>query len=99
MADYQINQPYQKPPENYMVWAILSTIFCCMPLGIVSIVKASQVNSRFTSGDYIGAESSSKEARKWAIITAIVGVVIYVLYIIVLFALGGLAVLQNLQQQ
>jgi len=23
--------------DNYLVWAILSTIFCCLPFGIVSI--------------------------------------------------------------
>ena len=24
---------------NHLVWAILSTLFCCLPFGIVSIVK------------------------------------------------------------
>ena len=27
-----------QPPPNYLVWAILSTLFCCLPLGIASIV-------------------------------------------------------------
>lgn len=26
----------QAAPDNYMVWAILCTILCCTPLGIVS---------------------------------------------------------------
>ena len=25
---------------NHMVWAILTTLFCCLPLGVVSIVYA-----------------------------------------------------------
>ena len=35
-------------PENYLVWAILSTVLCCMPLGIVSIIHSTKVNSAYT---------------------------------------------------
>ena len=28
--------PYGQPPANGLVWAILTTVLCCMPLGIVS---------------------------------------------------------------
>ena len=31
-------------PENYLVVAILSTILCCWPAGVVSIVYAAKVN-------------------------------------------------------
>ena len=31
---------------NNLVWAILTTLFCCLPAGIVSIVYAAQVNGR-----------------------------------------------------
>ena len=43
------------PPPNYLVWAILTTIFCCLPFGIVSIVFAAQVNGKYAGGDYAGA--------------------------------------------
>ena len=33
-------QPGGPPPPNYLVWAILATIFCCLPLGIPAIVMA-----------------------------------------------------------
>ncbi|WP_417935251.1 CD225/dispanin family protein [Flagellimonas maritima] len=29
-------------PDNYLVWAILSTIFCCIGTGIASIIYASK---------------------------------------------------------
>lgn len=32
-------------PGNNLVWGILATVFCCLPFGIVSIVKASKVNA------------------------------------------------------
>ena len=56
----------QPPPPNYLVFAILTTIFCCQILGIVSIVFAAQVNSKWASGDFDGALNASKNAKLWA---------------------------------
>ena len=61
----QIKQP-QSPPPNYLVFAILVTIFCCQILGIVSIVFAAQVNSKWYAGDFEGALRASRNARLWA---------------------------------
>ena len=52
-------------PKNYLVESILVTMCCCQPLGIVGIVFASQVNSRYNAGDYNGALQASKDAKKW----------------------------------
>ncbi|WP_028658778.1 CD225/dispanin family protein [Nocardioides insulae] len=76
------------PPSNHLVWAILTTIFCCLPFGIVSIVFAAQVNGKWAAGDLVGAQESSRKAKMWAIISAVVGVVVSILYGIVVFALG-----------
>lgn len=65
MNEQQINQQ-QTPPPNYLVFAILTTIFCCQILGIVSIVFAAQVNSRWNSGDIAGANDASRNAKLWA---------------------------------
>lgn len=83
--------PSGSPPPNHLVWAILSTLFCCLPLGIVSIVFAAQVNSKWNSGDAAGAHEASDKARKFALWSTIVGVVIAVLYIIFIVALGGMS--------
>lgn len=61
----QVQHP-QTPPPNYLVFAILTTIFCCQILGIVSIVFAAQVNSKWASGDFDGALNASKNAKLWA---------------------------------
>jgi hypothetical protein len=47
--------PAGPKPDNYLVWAILSTLFCCLPLGVASIVFAAQVDGKYNSGDYAGA--------------------------------------------
>lgn len=65
---------YGTPPPNYLVWAILSTIFCCLPLGIASIVFAAQVNSKWQAGDVAGAQESSRRARFFAILSAVVAI-------------------------
>ncbi len=75
-------QPAGSPPPNNLVWAILSTLLCCLPLGIVSIVYAAQVNGKWSAGDYQGAQESSDKARKFAIWSAIAGVIVLILYVI-----------------
>ncbi|NOY95786.1 MAG: CD225/dispanin family protein [Chlorobi bacterium] len=62
----------QGPPPNYLLWAILTTVLCCLPFGIVSIVFAAQVNSKWDAGDYEGAERASKNARTWAWVSFLV---------------------------
>ena len=61
--------PAGPKPDNYLVWAILSTLFCCLPLGIASIVFAAQVDGKYNSGDYVGAQASSASAKKFATAT------------------------------
>jgi hypothetical protein len=73
--------PTGAPPNNYLVWAILTTLFCCLPLGIPSIVFASQVNSKWTMGDYAGAQDSSTKAKQFAMWGAIIGGVGALLYL------------------
>jgi len=51
---------------THLAQAILTTLFCCLPCGIVSIVYASQVNGKLYSGDYHGALEASNKANTWA---------------------------------
>lgn len=81
-------QPAGSPPPNYLVWAILTTIFCCLPLGIASIVFAAQVNGKYAAGDVAGAQESSRKAKQFAIWSAVVGVVVGALYAIAVVAAG-----------
>ena len=62
-------------PPNYLVWAILSTICCCTPVGIVAIVYTSQVMSRYNRGDYAGALMASQRAQLWLILAFVLGLI------------------------
>ena len=78
------------PPPNYLVWAILSTVLCCLPLGVVSIVFSTQVNSKWAMGDVAGSQAASGKARNFAIWSAIAWVAIVIVVVILRFAAGGL---------
>src|SRR5881397_3328153 len=65
-AGYYPAVQQQYPPgavPNYLVQAILVTLFCCIPFGIVSIVYAAQVNDKLMRWDYAGAVDSSQKAK------------------------------------
>lgn len=68
-------------PENYLVWAILATIRCCLPTGIPAIVFAAQVDGKWAAGDYAGAQQSSDNAKLWSLISLGVGAVFTLIYV------------------
>lgn len=75
-------------PKNWLVESILVTLFCCLPFGIVGIVNAANVNSKYAMGDFAGAQAASAAAGKWTKIGFFVGIGVYVLYILFFVVLG-----------
>ena len=89
----QPNQPSQPKPPNYLALAIISTIICCLPLGVVSIIFSTQVNSKYVAGDYEGALKASKNAKLFWILAAVVGVVVAIIY----FSVVGFTVFEMIE--
>lgn len=75
-----------QPPPSNLVFGILSTIFCCLVPGIVSIVFAAQVNSKWATGDYAGAQEASRKARLWALVALVLGIIVNGAAIALIFA-------------
>lgn len=69
-----VNTPGQMPP-THLVWAILSTLCCCLPFGIVAIVYASRVAPCYERGDYAGAKRASEQAGWWVLISFVTGLI------------------------
>lgn len=90
VEDNQVKEKDENPkkPDNYLVESILATIFCCMPLGVVGIVFAAQVNSLYNSGDFEGANQASAKAQSWTKSSFWVGIVIGALYFFGAIAAG-----------
>lgn len=76
-------------PDNNLVWGILVTVLCCLPLGIVSIVKATQVSGLYGQGRYAEAQQAADDAKKFAMWGAIAGVVVGVIYLIFTLVVGA----------
>src|SRR5579863_1193981 len=73
--------------QNYLVFAILATVFCCLPAGIPAIVYAAQVNGKLQAGDVAGAQAASNSAKLWCMISGglgLVWVVMIALYMVLI---------------
>lgn len=81
----------QTPPKNWLVESILVTLFCCLPFGIAGIVFASQVNAKFSAGDYSGAVQASQNAARWTKIGFWVGIAVIIISTVFSFLFGGFA--------
>jgi len=77
--------PQGPPPGNNLVWAILA-LLCCWPFAIPAILQAGKVNGLWAQGQTAAAQEAANAARKWAIIAAVLGVVVYVIFVILLVA-------------
>jgi len=74
---------------NYLLFAILTTVFCCIPTGIPAIIYAAQVNGKLAAGDYAGAQAASNNAKIWCWVSFGIGLV-GTLFGILLVGVGAL---------
>lgn len=81
--------PMQSKPDNFLVWSILATIFCCLPFGIVAIVKSSKVDKLWYVGDYEGAWDAAKSARTWFWWSFALGLVFEITYLLISLFTGA----------
>ncbi len=78
-------------PSNHLALAIIVTLMCCIPLGIVSIVYSGKVDTALSRGDTSEAELMSRKARNWAIagiVTSFLSVFLYFIIMFILLSMG-----------
>lgn len=72
----QPQAPAEPCPPTNLVWAIISTVLCCIPTGIVAIIYALKVTNKYREGDIEGAKRASETGAWWCIATIILGIII-----------------------
>lgn len=104
IVDFQVIAPpplnYQTPAaqprqeryihtENHLTKAIISTLCCCLPLGVVAIVYATQVEGHSRRGDVSSAQDAADKASAWANWSIGLTIAWILFYVIVIAANGG----------
>ncbi len=69
---------YRKPnqcPSTHLAFAIIVTVLCCIPFGIVAIIYASKVQAHWNANNYSAAKRASNISLIWCIISIIAGII------------------------
>ncbi len=93
--------PMAPPPgapkgSTYLIWSILSTLFCCLPLGVAAIIYAAKIDSAVANGDILAAQEAAKKAKMFTIIGAIGGGIIMIAYFALVFIGGYASVMEGM---
>jgi len=86
--------PEHEAPDH-LVMAILVTVCCCLPLGIIAVIKSTECRSARARGDRANAIENSRQAKKFSLIGLGVGIGIIVLVLALYGIVIGLAFSQQ----
>ncbi|MGC4005822.1 MAG: CD225/dispanin family protein [Pirellulales bacterium] len=63
-------------PKSYLLPSILATFLCCLPIGVVGIVYAVQVDLAWNARNREGATYASDQARRWCLSSFWLGLIV-----------------------
>jgi len=85
---YQAQQAANEPcPPTNLIWAIVTTLLCCLPTGVIAIIYAIRVSRLYQMGDVEGAKCASETGAWWCIASIILGIISQPL--VMLIMMGG----------
>ncbi len=85
LSDTSVPPPFVPAPKkrDYLIPAILTTMLCCLPFGVVAIVCAVRANSAYDFGKFEEAELHARSALRWVIaglVSGFLGIAAYILF-------------------
>ncbi|CAH1791004.1 unnamed protein product, partial [Owenia fusiformis] len=75
-------------PPDLLVWSILSTFFCCFPIGIGAIVASVLSRSYLREGDMRRARWNSNCARILNLVAFIIGLTLYFITVLLKYTVN-----------
>ena len=87
---------FEEPVPSYMAPAVLVTILCCLPAGIVAVYFAAKVASYQAVGNRMMATRCSDKAKMWCWISGLLFLIWPVLLIAGIIA-GGIGLFEALE--
>lgn len=96
------------PHSNKLAWAIICTLCCCIPGGIVAIIYACKSNSlyddaRFVLDNdirreslYLESEKANRTANTWIIVSVVLSLIVWIACIALLSAGVTVGILEEL---
>ena len=77
----------ERTVSTHLGWAVASAMLCFLPLGLIAVLYAVSANKAVGAGDLDRARRKAKVAKRWLVITIVVGLVLD------LFLLAGFVLL------
>jgi len=75
--------------KNYMVYAILCTVFLFLPTGIAAIYFAAKVKPAQQAGNVPGALEAARQAKLFCQVSLLAGAVLWPIIVMTIVAAGG----------
>lgn len=77
--------------RTYLGWSIAAAVVCFLPIGLVAVWYGSRVMVFTQAGNMAAAQRASTLARRWLIVTVVVGLLAWLVIAAVLALLGATA--------
>lgn len=78
---YAHRRPEESMPPTYLIWSVLITIFCCFIPGVIAIIYAASVSSKYYQRDIEAAKRASRNAQIWCIVSIVAAIIWATLYL------------------
>ncbi len=77
----RFNKHTEPCPKNWLVESVLMTSICCLPFGILALIKSLRVEELHTQRDYKGAKEASKQAGNYFYVGLFSGLFFWFIYV------------------
>jgi hypothetical protein len=79
----------ERTVSTHLGWAVASAMLCFLPLGVIAVLYAVSANRALGAGDLELATRKARVAKRWVVVTIVVGVLLDLLLLGAFVLLGA----------